>query len=118
MARKEEIVIKKMWIYDPHPGGVKIPEPVRQRTGDQVFVPARRKVMFKPGRILRETLSRPREVNKEKWSGESRAAFLSTEPRFEFPVFLAQERLVRARPQTGFVYGQCQVFLSALYGHF
>ena len=39
------------------------------RTGDQVFVPARRKVMFKPGRILRETLSRPREVNKEMKSG-------------------------------------------------
>ena len=39
------------------------------RTGERVFVPARRKVMFKPGRILKETLSRPREVNREKESG-------------------------------------------------
>ena len=39
------------------------------RTGEQVFVPARRKVMFKPGRILKETLSRPREMNSEKESG-------------------------------------------------
>ena len=39
------------------------------RTGEKVFVPARRKVMFKPGRILKETLSRPREMNSEKESG-------------------------------------------------
>ena len=39
------------------------------RTGEQVFVPARRKVMFKPGRILKETLSRPREKNRKEESG-------------------------------------------------
>lgn len=31
------------------------------RTGDTVFVPARRKVMFKPGKIVKEVLSRPLE---------------------------------------------------------
>ena len=31
------------------------------RTGDEVFVPARRKVRFKPGKILRDVLSRPLE---------------------------------------------------------
>jgi len=29
------------------------------KTGEKVFVPARRKVAFKPGRILREALSKP-----------------------------------------------------------
>ncbi len=29
------------------------------RTGDEVFVPARRKVGFKPGKILRDALSTP-----------------------------------------------------------
>ena len=29
------------------------------KTGEKVYVPARRKVAFKPGRILREALSRP-----------------------------------------------------------
>lgn len=32
------------------------------RTGDEVFVPARRKVSFKPGKILRDALSRPLET--------------------------------------------------------
>ena len=31
------------------------------KTGEKVFVPARRKVSFKPGRILREALSKPIE---------------------------------------------------------
>ena len=31
------------------------------RTGETVFVPARRKVMFKPGQIVKEVLARPLE---------------------------------------------------------
>jgi nucleoid DNA-binding protein len=31
------------------------------RTGEQVYVPARRKVKFKPGKLLKEALSRPLE---------------------------------------------------------
>ena len=31
------------------------------KTGEKVYVPARRKVAFKPGRILREALSKPSE---------------------------------------------------------
>jgi nucleoid DNA-binding protein len=33
------------------------------KTGERVFVPARRKVAFKPGRILREALSRPADAS-------------------------------------------------------
>ena len=36
------------------------------KTGERVFVPARRKVAFKPGRILREELSKPLEQAEEK----------------------------------------------------
>ncbi len=31
------------------------------RTGERIFVPARRKVAFKPGRILKQALSQPLE---------------------------------------------------------
>ena len=31
------------------------------RTGERIFVPARRKVVFKPGRILKQALSHPLE---------------------------------------------------------
>lgn len=37
MAKKEEMVMKRMWIYDPHSGGVKIPESVRQRIQDRIL---------------------------------------------------------------------------------
>ena len=33
------------------------------RTGEQVFLPARRKVRFKPGRILKDALSQPLEAD-------------------------------------------------------
>ena len=36
------------------------------KTGERVYVPARRKVAFKPGRILREALSKPVEEQPEK----------------------------------------------------
>ena len=29
--------MQKMWVYDPHSGGVKIPEPVRQRVQDRIL---------------------------------------------------------------------------------
>ena len=29
--------MQKMWVYDPHSGGVKIPEPVRQRVRDRIL---------------------------------------------------------------------------------
>ena len=32
------------------------------RTGELVYVPARRKVMFKPGKVLKKELSHPREA--------------------------------------------------------
>ena len=32
------------------------------KTGEQVFVPKRRKVMFKPGKVLREELSKAVEI--------------------------------------------------------
>lgn len=34
------------------------------RTGERLFVPARRKVVFKPGRILKKALSQPLEEQK------------------------------------------------------
>jgi len=35
------------------------PDARNPKTGDRVYVPARRKVAFKPGKILKEALSRP-----------------------------------------------------------
>ena len=35
------------------------------RSGQEVFVPARRKVMFKPGKVLKGELGRPREGGEE-----------------------------------------------------
>lgn len=37
------------------------PEARNPRTGERVFVPARRKVTFKPGRLLKKALSQPLE---------------------------------------------------------
>ena len=37
------------------------PEARNPKTGAKVYVPARRKVMFKPGKMLKKELGRPRE---------------------------------------------------------
>lgn len=42
------------------------------KTGERVYVPARRKVAFKPGRILREALSKP--VEEEASQAQNHAA--------------------------------------------
>ena len=45
------------------------------KTGEKVYVPARRKVAFKPGRILREALSKPvEEKDSQQGPAESNGA--------------------------------------------
>ena len=45
------------------------------KTGEKVYVPARRKVAFKPGRILREALSKPvEETESQQTRAESNRA--------------------------------------------
>lgn len=43
------------------------------KTGERVYVPARRKVAFKPGRILREALSKPVEQASEETQDQAPA---------------------------------------------
>ena len=42
---------KKVWVYDPHSGGVKIPEAVRERTRDRILAHARKHYAGKYTRI-------------------------------------------------------------------
>ncbi len=42
---------RRMWVYDPHSGGVKIPEPVRARTKDRILAHAKKHYAGKYTRI-------------------------------------------------------------------
>ena len=57
------------------------------KTGERVYVPARRKVAFKPGRILREALSKPvEELPAEQTLAESNGASNGTNNHHQAPV--------------------------------
>jgi nucleoid DNA-binding protein len=57
------------------------------KTGERVYVPARRKVAFKPGRILREALSKPvEELPAEQTLAASNGASNGTNNRHQAPV--------------------------------
>ena len=60
IARGERIEIRGLGVWEVKATRAK-PNARNPRTGVRVRIPARRKVLFKPGKALREVLSRPIE---------------------------------------------------------
>ena len=60
ITRGERIEIRGLGVWDVKTARAK-PNARNPRTGVRVRIPARRKVLFKPGKALKEVLSRPIE---------------------------------------------------------
>ena len=65
------------------------------RTGEIIYVPARRKTHFKPGRLLKEALHKTRE----QLSGEDSGAQVAPSPKSEYSGFLLNASIQRGQRQ-------------------
>lgn len=58
ILQSDRIEIRGFGVWEIRPVGAR-PNARNPKTGERVFVPPRRKVLFKPGKILKEALSSP-----------------------------------------------------------